>query len=110
MDSSAAVKLLGGLGLFLLGIHHMPPQAVSGWQLPEGFEAGANALGSWLDAAKDPDTTLAPEIFKAIENASKQLSDECTAGRERLLEDVLPRSTGSWRNEPGRQSTGRSAS
>ena len=53
-----------------------------------GFEAGARALAAWLDATKDPEAKPAPAIFKALEEASKQLSAERKAGREKLLADV----------------------
>ena len=64
------------------------PSAVSGWQPPAGFEAGAQALAAWLDATKDPGATPDPAIFKAVEDASKRLSAERKTGREEMLEDV----------------------
>ena len=64
-----------------------PP--ISGdWQPPPGFEAGAQALAAWLDATKDPETQPDPGIFKALEEASKQLSAERKAGRQQILEGV----------------------
>ena len=64
------------------------PPAAGDWQLPPGFEAGARALAAWLDATKDPEAEPAPAVFMALEEASKQLSAERKAGRERLLADV----------------------
>lgn len=64
------------------------PPVTNGWQPPAGFEAGARALAEWLDATKDPRATPDPAIFKAIEDASKQLSAERKTGREKMLEDV----------------------
>ena len=64
------------------------PSAVSGWQPPAGFAAGAEALAAWLDATKDPEAAPAPVIFKAVEDAAQQLRVERTTGREKLLEDV----------------------
>jgi phosphate:Na+ symporter len=64
------------------------PPAASGWQPPAGFEAGAQALAGWLDATKDPAAPPDPAIFKALEDASKQLSAERKTGREKMLEDV----------------------
>jgi phosphate:Na+ symporter len=64
------------------------PPGAAGQQLPGTFEAGARALAAWLDAAKDPDATPDPTIFAALEDASKQLSADCKAGREKTLEDL----------------------
>ncbi len=64
------------------------PSAVSGWQPPAEFAAGAQALAMWLDATKDPEASPDPTIFKAVEDASKQLSAERKTDREKLLEDV----------------------
>jgi len=64
------------------------PPAVSGWQPPAGFEAGSRALAAWLDATKDPAAAPARAVFKAVEDASRQLSDERKSGRERILEEV----------------------
>jgi phosphate:Na+ symporter len=64
------------------------PPAVTGWQAPAGFEAGAQALAKWLDATKDPESAPNPAIFKAVEDAWKRLSAERKSGREKLLEDV----------------------
>jgi phosphate:Na+ symporter len=64
------------------------PSGVSGWQPPAGFAAGAQALATWFDATRDPETSPDPAVFKAIEDASKQLSAERKTDREKLLEDV----------------------
>jgi phosphate:Na+ symporter len=65
----------------------IPPVVIGGQPLAV-FEAGAQALGSWLDATKDPAATPEPAIFKALESASKQLNDERKTGREKILEDI----------------------
>ncbi len=65
----------------------VPPVADT-WQAPAGFEAGARSLGAWLDATKDPKAKADAAVFKAIEDASKQLGEERKTGREKLLEDV----------------------
>jgi phosphate:Na+ symporter len=65
------------------------PSAVSGWQPPAGFEAGAQTLARWLDATKDPAGAAPnPAIFKAVEGAAKQLNAERKTSREKMLEDV----------------------
>jgi len=64
------------------------PSGVSAWQAPPGFAAGAQALAAWLDATKDPEAIPDPAIFKAVEDASKQLNAERKTGREKMLEDV----------------------
>jgi phosphate:Na+ symporter len=64
------------------------PPAVVGGQPVAGFEAGAQALGSWLDATKDPKKPPAPPIFKALEDASKQLNEERKTSRAKILEDI----------------------
>jgi phosphate:Na+ symporter len=64
------------------------PSCAAEWQSPAGFEAGARALAMWLNATKDPETTSGPAIFKALEDASKQLSTEREIGRDKMLEDV----------------------
>jgi phosphate:Na+ symporter len=64
------------------------PPVAGDWQPPPGFEAGVRALAAWLDATKDPEAEPAPAIFKALEEASKQLSRERKAEREKLLADV----------------------
>jgi phosphate:Na+ symporter len=64
------------------------PSAVSSWQPPPGFAAGAQALAAWLDATKDSEAAPDPAIFKAVEEASKELSAERKTGREQMLEDV----------------------
>jgi phosphate:Na+ symporter len=64
------------------------PPVADDWQPPPGFEAGVRALAAWLDATKDPEAEPAPAIFKALEEASKQLGAERKAGRDKLLADV----------------------
>jgi phosphate:Na+ symporter len=64
------------------------PSAVSSWQPPPGVKAGIQALGTWLDATNNPESAHDPSIFKAVEDASKQLSAERKIGREQTLEDV----------------------
>jgi phosphate:Na+ symporter len=64
------------------------PPVVIGWQPPAGFEAGAQALARWLGATRDPQATPEPAIFKALEDASKQLNEERKTGREKILEDI----------------------
>jgi phosphate:Na+ symporter len=64
------------------------PPAVSGWQPPADFEAGAQALAAWVDATRDPTATPDPTIFEALEDASKKLSAERKTGREKILEDI----------------------
>ena len=64
------------------------PPVAGDWQPPPGFEAGVRALAAWLDATKDPEAEPAPAIFRDLEEASKQLSAERKAGREKLLADV----------------------
>lgn len=52
-------------------------------------QAGAQALGGWLEATKEPKEALPdPSIFKAIEAASKQLSEERKTDRAKILEDI----------------------
>src|SRR5262249_17027137 len=64
------------------------PPVVTAWQSPAVFEAGAQALGGWLDATEDPQVAADPAIFKALEAASKQLNEERKTGREKILEDI----------------------
>ena len=45
-------------------------------------------MRQWLDATKDPKAAPDPAIFKALEDASKQLSAERKTGREKMLEDI----------------------
>src|SRR5262245_36919108 len=66
---------------------HIPPTG-SDWQHSPAFQAGVRALAAWLDATKEPEAEPAPTIFKALEEASEQLSAERKAGREKLLADV----------------------
>ena len=65
----------------------MPP-AVSGWQPPAGFDAGARALAAWVDSTTDPNSSPDPAVFSALEAASRQLDDERNTGREEILEAV----------------------
>ena len=64
------------------------PPAVVGGQPVAGFEAGAQALGSWLQATKDPKEAHDPAIFKALEDASKQLNEKRKTDRAKILEDI----------------------
>ena len=68
-------------------LKRIPPVVIGGQPLA-GFEAGAQALGSWLDATKDPKEVPDLAIFKALEGASKQLSEERKTGRAKILEDI----------------------
>src|SRR5262249_39882405 len=70
---------------------HIPPADGAG-QLPGGFDAGSQALDTWLGATKDPEAAPDPAVFAALEDASKRLSVECKARREKTLEEgALPR-------------------
>jgi phosphate:Na+ symporter len=64
------------------------PPAVPGGPPSAGLEAGARALAAWLDATKDPGVSPDPAVFKALEDASKQLSAERKTGREQTLEAI----------------------
>ncbi len=64
------------------------PPPVSGWQLPTGFKAGARALAPWSEATTDPEAPPDPAIFEALEDASKQLSEERKTGRDEVLEEL----------------------
>src|SRR5215831_2922142 len=64
------------------------PPVVIGGQPETGFEAGAQALSSWLDATKDPNESPGPAIFNALQAASKQLNEERKTGRARILEET----------------------
>src|SRR5262247_4005404 len=64
------------------------PPAVSAWQPPADFKAGAQALAAWVDATRDLTATPDPTIFEALEDASKKLSAERRTGREQILEDI----------------------
>jgi phosphate:Na+ symporter len=68
-------------------LKRMPPPATD-WQPPAGFEAGARALAAWLEATKEPEAKPNSDIFKALEDSSKQLTAECKTARAQLLEDV----------------------
>lgn len=65
----------------------IPPE-VGGWQTPAGFETGARALATWLEATKDPNAAQGPAIAQAMEDASKRLTDERKTIRGKTLEDV----------------------
>jgi phosphate:Na+ symporter len=65
----------------------IPPE-VGGWQTPAGFETGARALATWLEATKDPNAAHGPAIAQAMEAASKRLTDERKTIRGKTLEDV----------------------
>jgi phosphate:Na+ symporter len=64
------------------------PPVVTGGQPPAGFEAGAKALGGWLDDTKDPTDTPDVAVFRALEAASKQLNEERKTGRAKVLEQT----------------------
>ena len=64
------------------------PPATSDWQPPAGFAEGAGALAGWLDTTKDPEAAPRPAIFEAMESASKHLSDERRADRDKILQAV----------------------
>jgi phosphate:Na+ symporter len=57
------------------------PAVAGGWQPPSAFEEGATALGTWLDATKEPEATPAPAVSKALEESSKQLAAERKSAR-----------------------------
>src|SRR5262249_4396031 len=64
------------------------PPASSAWQPPAGFEAGARALATWLDATREPDGTPAPAVFTTLEESSKQLAEKRRSARAQILEDI----------------------
>jgi phosphate:Na+ symporter len=64
------------------------PAEVGDRERPAGFEDGARALAAWIDATKDPEGPSDPAIAGAVENASKRLSAECKAERDKVLRDV----------------------
>ncbi|MDQ0563584.1 phosphate:Na+ symporter [Rhizobium mesoamericanum] len=68
-------------------VMRIPPVA-SGWQPPDGFEAGAVALDAWLELSRDPKAVPDPTVYSAIEAASKQLRRESEISRTKLLEDI----------------------
>jgi phosphate:Na+ symporter len=68
-------------------LKRIPPVVIAG-EPPTGFESGAQALSSWLDATKDPKKTPDRAIFNALEAASKQLNEERKTGRAKILEDT----------------------
>ena len=65
----------------------MPPEATD-WQPPAGFKEGTETLAEWLDATKEPEAAPGPPIFGAMESASKRLTDERKAGRDKILQDI----------------------
>jgi phosphate:Na+ symporter len=68
-------------------LKRIPPVAID--EPPAaGFETGAQALGNWLDATKDPNEAPDHSIFKALEAASKQLSEERKTSRAKILEET----------------------
>jgi phosphate:Na+ symporter len=69
------------------------PAEVGDWERPAGFDDGARALASWIDATKDPEGPSDQAIVGAVENASKQLSAECKTERDQVLRDVALRRT-----------------
>src|SRR5262249_21195904 len=75
----------------LAQLHHdlkrLPP-AVGAELLPGSFATGAQALVALLEVTKDPETAPDPDLFAALEDASKRLSADCKAAREKTLEDV----------------------
>lgn len=81
---SHAVDHLTQLHRDLAGI----PSAGATWQPPPTFAAGARALGAWLDAARDPEATPDPAVFRAVEEAAERVSAERTTMRATMLEDV----------------------
>ena len=64
------------------------PPVTGDLQVPADFDASSRALATWLDETKDPEAQPAPAVFNALEQASKQLSEERKAGRQEILEDV----------------------
>jgi phosphate:Na+ symporter len=66
---------------------HLPP-AVGREQLPGSFATGARALAALLEFTKNPEASPDPALFAALEDASKRLSADCRAVRQKTLEDV----------------------
>src|SRR5262249_18196556 len=58
------------------------------WQPPSSFAAGAQALRTWLEATKDPNTPPDPAITQLVSTASQQLAAQCQTARNDLLESV----------------------
>jgi phosphate:Na+ symporter len=73
-------------------LKRIPPVAID-VQPPGGFEVGAQTLGSWLDATKDPNKAPDPAIFKALEAVAKQVAEERRTGRAKTLEDTAMQRT-----------------
>src|SRR5215813_2063543 len=66
----------------------LPPPAVGGERLPASFATGARALAALLEVTKDPEASPDPALFAALEDASKRLTADCRAVRQKTLEDV----------------------
>src|SRR5271169_6076338 len=64
------------------------PPVGGGWQPPAGFAAGSRALAAWLEGTKDLKVAPDPAVFKALEDASKQLDAERKTGRDEVLEQI----------------------
>src|SRR5262249_32357691 len=73
-------------------LKRIPPLVIDG-QPPAGFEAGAKALGGWLDATKDPKEAPEPGIFKASEAELKQVGEEGKTGRGKVVEQTALKRT-----------------
>jgi phosphate:Na+ symporter len=75
----------------LVGLHEYLsriPAPASPSQPPNSFMTGAQALGAWLQATRDPGAAPDPADIKMVAAASKQVESVCQVERERLLEDV----------------------
>jgi hypothetical protein len=66
----------------------MDAAGCDGLAAPGRFKEGAETLAAWLDATKDPEAAPGPPIFEAMESASKRLTDERKAGRDKILQDI----------------------
>lgn len=65
----------------------IPP--VGGTQPPQAaFAAGAQALGAWHDATKDPAIAAPPAVFAGLEDASAELSAARRTDRDKILDGV----------------------
>jgi phosphate:Na+ symporter len=58
------------------------------WRPPPSFEAGAQSLGTWLEATNDPNTTPDRAIIQKVLAASQQVDAEYQTERTKLLESV----------------------
>jgi phosphate:Na+ symporter len=81
------VHALDHLRVLQLDLERVPPVADE-WQPPLAFDTGARVLATWLDLTAIPEMVLGPDVVEQIEEASKQLTTECRAGREGLLQDL----------------------